>query len=164
MAKRYSDPKKAGALMEADACDKVLRELDRLIDKYERHVDKEADKRREEFELVMGYRSEADIQEAYGWEFITQAQYARYLEIFRAGKSAMENHEPTVTERVLSILRAIRRDLLQEQQEYRYEAMSPDELRAEIQRQQAAEREWNERMKELRARRRSIEDAGGTNT
>ena len=164
MAKRYSDPKKAGALMEADACDKVLRELDRLIDKYERHVNKEADKRREEFELVMGYRSEADIQEAYGWEFITQAQYERYLEIFRAGNSAMENHEPTVTERVLSILRAIRRDLLQEQQEYRYEAMSPDELRAEIQRRQAAEREWNERMKELRARRRSIEDAGGTHT
>lgn len=164
MAKRYSDPKKAGALMEADACDKVLRELDRLIDKYERHVDKEADKRREEFELVMGYRSEADIQEAYGWEFITQAQYERYLEIFRAGNSAMENHEPTVTERALAILRAFRRDLLQEQQEYRYEAMSPDELRAEIQRRQAAEREWNERMKELRARRRSIEDAGGTHT
>lgn len=150
--------------MEADACDKVLRELDRLIDKYERHVNKEADKRREEFELVMGYRSEADIQEAYGWEFITQAQYARYLEIFRAGNSAMENHEPTVTERALAILRAFRRDLLQEQQEYRYEAMSPDELRAEIQRRQAAEREWNERMKELRARRRSIEDAGGTHT
>lgn len=164
MAKRYSDPKKAGALMEADACDKVLRELDRLIDKYERHVNKEADKRREEFELVMGYRSEADIQEAYGWEFITQAQYERYLEMFRAGNSAMENHEPTVTERALAILRAFRRDLLQEQQEYRYEAMSPDELRAEIQRRQAAEREWNERMKELRARRRSIEDAGGTHT
>ena len=150
--------------MEADACDKVLRELERLIDKFERHVDKEADKRREEFELVMGYRSEADIQEAYGWEFITQAQYERYLEIFRAGKRAMENHEPTVTERALAILRAFRRDLLQEQQEYRYEAMSPDELRAEIQRRQAAEREWNERMKELRARRRSIEDAGGTHT
>ena len=150
--------------MEADACDKVLRELDRLIDKFERHADKEADKRREEFELVMGYRSEADIQEAYGWEFITQAQYERYLEIFRAGNSAMENHEPTVTERALAILRAFRRDLLQEQQEYRYEAMSPDELRAEIQRRQAAEREWNERMKELRARRRSIEDAGGTHT
>ena len=164
MAKRYSDPKKAGALMEADASDKVLRELDRLIDKYVRHVDKEADKRREEFELVMGYRSEADIQEAYGWEFITQAQYERYLEIFRAGNSAMENHEPTVTERALAILRAFRWDLLQEQQEYRYEAMSPDELRAEIQRRQAAEREWNERMKELRARRRSIEDAGGTHT
>ena len=164
MAKRYSDPKKAGALMEADACDKVLREMDRLIDKYERHVNKEADKRREEFELVMGYRSEADIQEAYGWEFITQAQYERYLEIFRAGNSAMENHEPTVTERALAILRAFRRDLLQEQQEYRYEAMSPDELRAEIQRRQAAERAWNERMKELRARRRSIEDAGGTHT
>ena len=164
MAKRYSDPKKAGALMEADACDKVLREMDRLIDKYERHVNKEADKRREEFELVMGYRSEADIQEAYGWEFITQAQYERYLEMFRAGNSAMENHEPTVTERALAILRAFRRDLLQEQQEYRYEAMSPDELRAEIQRRQAAEREWNERMKELRARRRSIEDAGGTHT
>ena len=58
--------------MEADACDKVLRKLDRLIDKYVRHADKEADKRRGEFELVMGYRSEADIQEAYGWEFITQ--------------------------------------------------------------------------------------------
>ena len=150
--------------MEADACDKVLREMDRLIDKYERHVNKEADKRREEFELVMGYRSEADIQEAYGWEFITQAQYERYLEMFRAGNSAMENHEPTVTERALAILRAFRRDLLQEQQEYRYEAMSPDELRAEIQRRQAAERAWNERMKELRARRRSIEDAGGTHT
>lgn len=159
MARQYTDPKKAGALMEADACDKVLHELERLIDRYQRRADKEEAKRREEFELVMGYRSEADIQEAYGWAFITEAQYERYLEIFRAGKDALEHHTPTVTERACAILRNIRGDVMRERQDYRYEAMSPDELRAEIKRQQDAEREWGELMKELKARRKSVGDA-----
>ena len=164
MSRRYTDPQKAGALMEADACDKVLHELERLIDRYRRRAEKEAAKRREEFELVMGYRSEADIQDAYGWEFITEAQYERYLEIFRAGKDVLENHTPTVTERACAILSNIRVDIQREQQDYRYEAMSSDELRTEIKRQQDAEREWKTHMDKLKARRRDMEAAEGAGT
>lgn len=156
MASRYTNPKAAGALMEVGACDKVLKELERLIDKFQRKVEKEGAKRREEFETVMGYRSESDIQDAYGWEFITEAQYERYLDIFREGKDALEKHTPTVNERACAILRNIRGDILRERQDYRYEAMSPDELRAEIKRQQEAEREWAERLKTIKARRAQV--------
>ena len=161
MARKYTDPQKVGALMEIDACKTVLNELERLIDRYRRRADKEAAKRREEFELVMGYRSEAEIQDAYGWGYITREQYERYIDIFRAGSDALEQHTPTVTERAFAILSNIRVDLMAEQQDYRYEAMSPDELRAEIKRQQDAEREWKTRMDELKARRRGIEAAEG---
>jgi len=164
MARNYSDPKKAGALMEADACGLVLKELERLIDRYQRKVDKEADKRREEFEQVMGYRSESDIQDAYGWGYISKTQYERYVDLFQAGSAALEQHTPTVTERACAILRSIRVDVMGEQQDYRYGAMSPDELRAEIKRQQDAERAWKTRMDELKSHRRSIEAAEGADT
>ena len=153
MASKYTNPKAAGALMEANACDKVLKELERLIGKYQRKVEKETEKRQAEFETVMGYQSESDIQDAYGWEFITEAQYERYLEIFREGRDALEKHVPTVNERAFAILQNIRADVICERQNYRYEAMSPDELRAEIKRQQEAEREWGKRLKAIKAKR-----------
>ena len=153
MSSRYTDPKAAGALMEADACGKVLKELEHLIEKFKRKVEREDAKRREEFETVMGYASESDIQDAFGWEFITEAQYERYLEIFREGEEALEKHTPTVNERVCEILRSIRGDVMREQQGYRYEAMSPDELRAELKRRQESKREWAERLKAIREKR-----------
>ena len=36
------------------------------------HIEKEAADREAEFEAAMQYHSESDIQEAYGWEFISE--------------------------------------------------------------------------------------------
>ena len=58
---KYTNPLAAGYLLEADACRKVLKDLQRSADKYKRKVEKERADRRQEFETVMGYRSEADI-------------------------------------------------------------------------------------------------------
>ena len=99
------------------------------------------------------YASESNIQDAFGWELITEAQYERYFEIFREGEEALEKHTPTVNERVCEILRSIRGDVMCEQQSYRYEAMSPDELRAELKRRQESKREWAERLKAIREKR-----------
>ena len=73
--KEYTNPMAASYLQEADACKKVLKELQRCTDKYKRRVAKEHADRRREFETVMGYRSEEEIRDAYGWEFITEAQF-----------------------------------------------------------------------------------------
>lgn len=108
--KNYTNPSAAGYLLEADACKKVLKDLQRSADKYKRKVEKEQADRRREFETVMGYRSEEDIRDAYGWEFITEAQFDRYIDIFRNGEKALEQSMPTVNEltyRILSLLSRI---------------------------------------------------------
>ena len=87
---KYTDPSAAGYLLEAKACGKVLKDLQRSAEKYKRKIEKEQEDRKKEFETVMGYRSEEDIRDAYGWEFITEAQFDRYIEIFRKGEQALE--------------------------------------------------------------------------
>ena len=59
----------------------------------------------------MQYHSEAEIQDAYGWEFITEAQYHAYLDLFRRGREVIEDHPPTISEMALSIVRKVIRDL-----------------------------------------------------
>lgn len=58
--KNYTDPSAAGYPLEADACKKVLKDLQRSADKYKRKVEKERAARRREFETVMGYLSEEE--------------------------------------------------------------------------------------------------------
>ena len=86
-----------------DEHDKVETEIERIsdneylvagktkVEKLFECLDREA-----EFEAAMQYHSESDIQEAYGWEFISEQQYERYLELFRQGRKALDEHSPTV--------------------------------------------------------------------
>ena len=62
----YTNPEAHGYLMEAKACKKIGRELDRLIAKYQRAVDKEKAAKKAELETVMQYRNEGEIQNDYG--------------------------------------------------------------------------------------------------
>ena len=120
--KKYTDPQAAGYLLEAKACEKVSKELRRLAEKYQRHVDKEQKGREAEFEAVMGYTSEDEIREAYGWSFITEAQMERYIDIFRTGQAALEQHTPTCNELVYRILCRICREIEEEQREWKFAA------------------------------------------
>lgn len=65
----------------------------------------------------MGYRNEEDIRDAYGWEFITEAQSDRYIEIFRNGEKALEQAVPSINELTHRILCRIISDIDLEQRE-----------------------------------------------
>ena len=148
--RKYTDPLAAGYLLEADACRKVLKDLQRSADKYKRKVEKERADRRQEFETVMGYRSEEDIRDAYGWEFITEARFDRYIEIYRNGEKALEQSPPSVNGLTYRILCRIISGIDAEQQEWRFSALLPAEQRAEIERARQAKKEWEEKMCKIR--------------
>lgn len=148
--RKYTDPSAAGYLLEAKACGKVLKDLHRSAEKYKRKVEKEQEDRKKEFETVMGYRSEEDIRDAYGWEFITEAQFDRYIEIFRKGEQALEEHTPTVNELTYQILCRIISDIDLEQREWRFSALSPAEQAAEVERARNAKQEWAKKIQQIR--------------
>lgn len=135
----YTNPDAAGYLLEADACKKVEAELRRIADKYQRKIDRKQAGREAEFEAAMQYRSEHEILDAYGWEFITEKQYEMYLDIFRRGREALENHAPTVNEAAYRILQRILSDIAAEQREWRFSALTPAQrrrLRSSVRRKQ----------------------------
>ena len=150
VVRKYTNPDAAGYLLEADACKKVEAELRRLADKYQRKIDRERAARETEFEAAMQYRSENDLLDAYGWEVITEKQYEIYLDIFRRGRDALENHAPTVNEAVNRILLRILSDIAAEQREWRFSALTPAQQAAEIERAEKAKKEWRERLQKIR--------------
>ena len=108
---RYLKPRDHGYLMEAAACTKVLEDLRRIEAKYARTVEKEGAVRQAEFEKVMQYHSERELQDDFGWGFITEAQYDRYRLLFQQGQAAMEQLPPTKSELALRLVRRIVRDV-----------------------------------------------------
>jgi len=149
---RYTNPDAHGYLMEAKACKKICKELDRLIAKFQRAVEREAAARKAEFETVMQYRNEREIQDDYGYECITEEQYDRYLEIFRAGQAALENAEPTVNELVVSILKRINGDIYRDQKEWEFSALTPEQQEAERKRAAESQKAWKKQIAEIKAR------------
>lgn len=84
-SQQYLNSEAHGYLMEAKACKLLLKDLERIRAKLKRHIEKEAADHEAEFEAAMQYHSESDIQEAYGWEFISEQQYKRYFRQFYRG-------------------------------------------------------------------------------
>lgn len=147
----YTNPEAAGYLLEAEACGAVIKEVDRLIEKFQRKINREAEKRKQELETALGYRSEQDIQDAYGWEFITEKQYDRYIDLFRQGQAALENHTPTRAELALSILRRFRWALTSDQNEWELSALTPEQRAAELERRAKAAQEWKDRLRQMKS-------------
>ena len=100
---RYLKPRDHGYLMEAAACTKVLEGLRRIEAKFARAVERESAARHAEFEKVMQYHSERELQDDFGWGFITEAQYDRYRLLFQQGQAVMEQLPPTKSELALRL-------------------------------------------------------------
>ena len=83
---KYLSSEAHGYLLEADACALLVKELERVCAKLQRRIDKEVAARQADFDAAMEYHSENEIQDAYGWELITEAQYYAYLDLFRRGR------------------------------------------------------------------------------
>lgn len=128
----------------------LLKDLERIRAKLRRHIEKEAADREAEFEAAMQYHSESDIQEAYGWEFISEQQYEHYLELFRQGRRALDEHSPTVTELALSILNRIFQDIDRDCRQCEFEALSPEEQLAELKRAEESRQAWRQYIASLK--------------
>ena len=149
-AQRYLNSEAHGYLMEAKAYKLLLKDLERIRAKLKRHIEKEAADREAEFEAAMQYHSESDIQEAYGWEFISEQQYEHYLELFRQGRRALDEHSPTVTELALSILNRIFQDIDRDCRQCEFEALSPEEQLAELKRAEESRQAWRQYIASLK--------------
>ena len=149
-SQRYLNSEAHGYLMEAKAYKLLLKDLERIRTKLRRHIEKEAADREAEFEAAMQYHSESDIQEAYGWEFISEQQYEHYLELFRQGRRALDEHSPTVTELALSILNRIFQDIDRDCSQCEFEALSPEEQLAELKRAEESRQAWRQYIASLK--------------
>lgn len=155
--KKYTNPDAHGYLMEAKACEKVVKELRRIAEKFQRAVDKEATDRQADFEKAMQYTNERQIQDDYGWDLITEKKYNWYLDLFHKGQEALENVPPTPKVLALHILHRIIRDIDANQCELEFSALLPQEQAAERVRSEKAQKEWKEKIAEIKRRRGIIE-------
>lgn len=153
MKRGYLNPQAEGYLLEAKACEKVCKELRRIVEKLQRAVEREKAARQREFETAIQYESENEIQNAYGWGVLSEAQYSRYLEIFRDGQAALENAPATVTETSLKITQRILSDIAAEQREWEFSALTPAQQREEIERAEAVKHAWKQKIAEIKKRR-----------
>lgn len=158
-SQQYLSSETHGYLMESKACKLLLKDFERIRAKLRRHIKKESAEREAEFEAAMQYHSEADIQEAYGWEFITEQQYEHYLELFRQGRKALDEHSPTVTELALSILNRIFQDIDHDCRQYAFEALSPEEQLAQRKRAEESREAWKQYIADLKEKMRSAAEA-----
>lgn len=155
-SQKYLSSEAHGYLREAKACSQVLKDLERMSAKLQRQIDKEAAARQADFEAAMQYHSEAEIQDAYGWDFITESQYRAYLDLFRRGRKAIEDHPPTISEMALAIMRKVIRDLEADKREYEFFTLTPEQQVVELQRAEQARKEWKAHIAQLRKQRGRI--------
>ena len=156
---RYLKPRDHGYLMEAAACVKVLGDLQRIEAKFARAVERESAARQAEFEKVMQYHSKRELQDDFGWGFITEAQYDRYRLLFQQGRAAMEQLPPTKSELALRLVRRIMADIDADRREWEFSALSPEDQQAERARAEQSQKEWKRKVAELK-RKRGIIEAG----
>ena len=155
--RKQINPEAEGYLLEAAACKKILKDLERLKEKYKRKVDQEQAKRQAEFESVMKFQSEWEILEAYGWELITEKQYDRYLELFREGEAALENHAPTCAELAHGILCRMAAGVERDIREWEFSALTPEQQQEKRKRAEESRLAWKRKIAEIKKKRGIIE-------
>lgn len=77
-------------------------------------------------------------------------RYERYLELFRQGRKALDEHSPTVTELALSILNRIFQDIDRDCRQCEFEALSPEEQLAELKRAEESKQAWRQYIASLK--------------
>lgn len=153
---KYLSSEAHSYLLEADACALLIKELERVCAKYQRRIDKEAAARQADFDAAMEYHSENEIQDAYGWELITETQYHAYMDLFHRGRQALEEHAPTLSELALSITRRVIHDLEADQREFAFSTLTPEQQTAELLRAEKARKEWKSYIAQLREQQGQI--------
>lgn len=153
---KYTNPTAHGYLMEAKACEKVIKELHRIAEKFQRTADKELAARQQEFEKAAQYTQVYEIQDDYGWGFITKKQYEQLLDIFNYGQEALDNMPPSNTQVALKIIKCIINDVEADRRELEFSSLSADEKEKKRIQSETVNYEWKKKLEEIKRRRCNI--------
>lgn len=131
---RYDMTDKKGFLLNAKGCELLYSELEKLEKRLSRKVQKQTDKWNEQIAHIMTYTNEEEIRDEYGYGCITEAQCRKYIELFQKGKELQDEPVETPESVALSILHMMMGDVRREGWQHRFDALSPEEQLAELQR------------------------------
>lgn len=135
------------ARLELDAYGYLEKKLAGLSDQIAKAVSKKSQQQEAREMALTEYKTEQDIQDAYGWDFITEAERDRLLDRLRGAeeKAGLPFKEKIALEELKSIISNVRRI----KAELEYELLTDEEKE---QRQKRNE-EFQNKMSEIRARR-----------
>lgn len=131
---RYDMTDKRGFLLNAKGCEFLYVELEKLEKRLSKKVQKQTDKWNEQIAHIMTYENEEEIRNEYGYGYITEEQCRKYIELFQKGKELQNEPIETPESVALSILHMMMSDVRKEGWQHRFDALSPEEQIAELQR------------------------------
>ena len=131
--------------LELKADERILKRIIKLRDDYAKKHEEIANKRSARIlSLVSEYKTEEEVQEAYGWDLITETEKDEICAIFRgaAAESQMETEYSIMISWLNSWIRTVKSAI----EELRYQQMTPKQ-KAEHER---AVEDWNNKIDMLR--------------
>ena len=131
---RYDIADKKGFILNAKGCERLYAELEKLERRISKKVQKQTDKWNEQIAHIMTYESEEEIRDEYGYGYITEDQCRKYIELFQKGKELQNEPIETPESVALSILHMMMSDVRKEGWQHKFDALSPEEQVAELQR------------------------------
>lgn len=152
---KYPSSTAGGLIRNAQVCGKVIKELERVNQKFLRAASREKEKRRAELETVLGYTL-ADIEDLYDYASISRKRFDRYRRLLEEGQDALDDPTPTLDELASQIVNGLIRDLSQEQHESELAALPPEARAAELAKAEAARLAWSEKIAAIKERRGHI--------
>lgn len=133
--------------LELDAYVYLQKKLQGLADQIEKAVTKKSQQEEAREMELMEYKTEEDIQDAYGWDIITDEEREKLLVRLRGAQEKVAL--PTKEKIALDELRSIMKEVRRTRADLEYELMSDEEKE---QRQKQSE-EFQNRIAELRAKK-----------
>lgn len=133
--------------LELDAYIYLEKKLVALRDQIAKVVSKKNQQQEAREMELMEYKTEQEIQDAYGWDFITEEEKDRLIDRLRGAKEKAEL--PTKEKIALDELCSILKEVCRTRNDLEYELMSDEEK----QRRQEQSEEWQNKIAELRAKK-----------
>lgn len=131
---RYDMADKKGFILNAKGCELLYAELEKLEKRLSKKVQKQTDAWNEQIARIMTYKHEEEIRDEYGYGYITEEQCRKYIELFRKGQELKNEPIESPESVALSILHVMMSDVRKEGWQHRFDALSPEEQVAELQR------------------------------
>ncbi|OPY64102.1 MAG: hypothetical protein A4E56_00156 [Pelotomaculum sp. PtaU1.Bin065] len=115
-----------GMKLDAEGCRLLIKKLESVNKTLEARVEREKSKRAERASAISEYKTEADIQDAYGYDLITDDERRQLLEQLETGEKYVEDTE-TRASVALTLLRGFIGKLSREAASLEFELLPPEE-------------------------------------
>ena len=155
----YDLSEKQGLILSSQACNLLVKDLQRIKDKLQRKVDKDKARREAEFKEILSYSNTEQIRDAYGWDIITWEQCEAYIALFEQGEAILNKPFQSKETSAVELITRIISDLNRLGETCRFDALTPEQQAEEIRKAERAKREWENHKKEIKKKLRIMEES-----